>query len=87
MEVRSIPTFRYDGRRRTRYWRFLTVPECPKAESTPGSTSERVRCQVEIVIGEVYTTHELDRMGHKDMRGTWDGDLYTGLAHDGQMVV
>src|SRR6266576_3071811 len=53
MEVLSVSTFRYDCGR-TRYWRFLTVAECPKTKSTPRGASKRIRCQIQIVIGEVY---------------------------------
>src|SRR5713226_2750179 len=54
MEVLSVSTFWYGGRC-TRYWRFLTVTEGPKTKTTPRGASKGIRCQIQVVIGEICT--------------------------------
>jgi hypothetical protein len=55
VEIRSVSALRHDGGRRARDWRLLTMAKCPKTKSTPGRASEWVWCQVEVIIGEIYS--------------------------------
>lgn len=53
MEIGSISALRGDRGGCTRYWRFLTMAEGPKSKSTSSGASEGIRCQVEIIVGEI----------------------------------